>query len=103
LVIVKPPIFIGLYWVCRHFHFYKICYNNIREILFNRWKKIIRNMARIDASKCIGCGLCVDLCPQVFRLGRDGQSEVIAGQEKESNESVKDAVSACPAGAISLK
>jgi ferredoxin len=60
-------------------------------------------MPKIDASKCIGCGLCVDLCPAVFRMNGQSRAEVIKGQSGRSEAGVKNAAAACPAGAINLK
>lgn len=33
--------------------------------------------AKVNKEKCIGCGLCASLCPEVFQMGSDGKSEVI--------------------------
>ena len=32
--------------------------------------------AEIDREGCISCGLCVSMCPEVFRMGDDGPAEV---------------------------
>ncbi|NCN99966.1 ferredoxin [Candidatus Falkowbacteria bacterium] len=60
-------------------------------------------MLKINASKCIGCGLCVDLCPTVFRLNSSGQAEVFGNELSGDNEEVKSAAQSCPAEAIILK
>jgi len=49
---------------------------------------------KVDKSKCIGCGACVSICPNVFAL-KDGKAIVI------SKEECSDSVDACPVGAIS--
>ena len=33
--------------------------------------------AYVDKDACIGCGLCVDICPEVFSLDDDGLAEAI--------------------------
>lgn len=56
----------------------------------------------VDKSKCIGCGTCVALCPEVFELGGDGKAKVkleVRGQKLEV--SVDEAIEVCPVGAIS--
>jgi len=56
----------------------------------------------LKKQKCIGCGMCVNLCPEVFEL-KDGKSQV---KEKANLEKYKDcikqAIDSCPVGAISL-
>ena len=32
----------------------------------------------VDEDLCIGCGRCEELCPEVFQLGDDGISHVVA-------------------------
>lgn len=51
-------------------------------------------MMKVDKKKCIGCGACVSVCPDVFELV-DGKSKVM------SDEDCEDAVGVCPVGAIS--
>lgn len=55
---------------------------------------------RVDQNKCIGCGLCVSLCPKVFKLGNDGKSHVIS--KKVVDCDIKEAIESCPVEAISL-
>ena len=57
-------------------------------------------MIKIDQDKCIGCGACVGMCPEVFEL-KDGKAHVKspdAGNTCDC-ESVKNM---CPGSAISL-
>jgi len=30
---------------------------------------------KIDKQKCLGCGVCINLCPEVFEL-KDGKSKI---------------------------
>lgn len=59
-------------------------------------------MAKVDQDKCIGCGACTVICPEVFELGDDGKSHV-KNPEGASKEKIKEAVDSCPVGAISLE
>jgi ferredoxin len=61
----------------------------------------------VDPNLCIGCGLCVQTCPDVFQLGDDGKSFVKdgsacaapAGGQAKCN--CQEAMDNCPAHAIS--
>ena len=53
---------------------------------------------KVDAEKCIGCGLCWTVCPQVFASGKDGKSFVKAQKDIPC---VKEALESCPVSAIS--
>ena len=57
-------------------------------------------MVKVDQNKCIGCGLCAGMCPEIFRMDAGNKSEVI---KEEVNECSKNAAAACPAGAITVK
>ena len=49
---------------------------------------------------CTGCGLCVDICPEVFELG-DIMAEVISSDiAPEQEETVQEAAEECPVEAI---
>lgn len=56
----------------------------------------------VDGEKCIGCGICVDICPDYFRLRDDGLAEAIA-QNSKNDDCIKEAAESCPSGAIILK
>ncbi len=56
---------------------------------------------KVDKGKCIGCGLCISLCPEIFEMGDDGKSQV-KNQEGKC-EKLQEVVGSCPAGAISIE
>lgn len=50
---------------------------------------------------CIGCGACTAVCPEVFDLNADGLAENIIGDvPAELVDGAKEALKACPVGAI---
>lgn len=60
--------------------------------------------AFVDREKCIGCGRCVEICPDVFEMGNDNIAVVkvdIIPQDSE-DDSIKAAES-CPVGAIEIQ
>ena len=52
---------------------------------------------KVDKSKCIGCGICVSISPDVFEIGEDGKSQV----KDAAAEGGEAAISSCPVSAIS--
>ena len=53
----------------------------------------------VELSDCILCGVCVEACPEVFKLNEAGYIEVIEladYPEKDVNEALKN----CPADCI---
>lgn len=58
---------------------------------------------RVDPSVCAGFGVCLGLSPDVFELHDDGYAIVRVGEVPTEFEGlVRQAVSQCPSGAISL-
>ncbi|OPY29186.1 MAG: Ferredoxin [Methanomassiliicoccales archaeon PtaU1.Bin030] len=67
----------------------------------------------VDQGACIQCGLCyLDNCPEVFKEGSDGTSEIAEQYRTDSaaqgevpsdlTDCAKNAADACPATAISV-
>ena len=56
----------------------------------------------IDKEKCLGCGSCVALVPEVFQLGKDGKAEV-KDPLAASLEQIQLAKEACPVKAIKIE
>ncbi|MCE5344586.1 MAG: ferredoxin [Eubacteriales bacterium] len=60
--------------------------------------------ASIDRSGCIGCELCADTCPAVFRMAEDGLAEVYADPLPEADVSTaREAADNCPVSVITVK
>lgn len=59
--------------------------------------------ATIDRSGCIGCGLCADLCPDVFQIADDGLATVIAEVDETTEEAAIEARDSCPVSVISIE
>jgi len=55
----------------------------------------------IDWDECIGCGSCVELCPEVFEL-RDDAKVYVIGEEKCNTCDCDEAVDICPVEAITI-
>lgn len=60
-------------------------------------------MARIPVVKedeCISCGLCAEICPEVFRLNERDVSEIF-DPGGASIEKIQEAMDSCPVKCIS--
>ena len=56
----------------------------------------------VDLSLCIQCGICQDLCPQVFRLEDAGYVEIVELVDYPELE-VNDCIKCCPTDCIYLE
>lgn len=57
---------------------------------------------KVDENACVGCGLCVDVCPKVFDL-KDGVAKVVGKPgTKDEDASCREAASKCPVEAITV-
>lgn len=60
--------------------------------------------AVVDKETCIGCELCVSVCPAVFSMDEDGKSIAISAAVPANEEAdAKDAAEQCPVAAISIE
>ncbi|MHB0911927.1 MAG: ferredoxin [Armatimonadota bacterium] len=58
----------------------------------------------VDESLCIGDGICVDICPEVFEMRDDNLAHVINENPDASlHDSVREAADACPTSAINVE
>ena len=53
----------------------------------------------IDREKCIGCGLCAEIAPQVFTLDDEGVSEIL-DLEGDEERQIQEAINECPVECI---
>lgn len=54
---------------------------------------------KIDKEKCIGCGTCVALAPNTFKMNDDGKAEVL-NQVGDNTDTIQMAIDSCPTQAI---
>lgn len=59
--------------------------------------------AKIDRDGCIGCGLCAELCPEVFSMADDGLAEVTGDITADNEDSAETARDSCPVSVISIE
>ena len=55
----------------------------------------------VDQDLCISCGLCTEICPEVFDWNDDGKANVVVDPiPEELEDSAQEAQSECPTDAI---
>ena len=52
---------------------------------------------------CIGCGMCVSTCPEVFKMNEDNLAEVFADVIVDIENSVRQARDNCPVQVIEIE
>jgi ferredoxin len=55
---------------------------------------------KVDEKTCVGCGECVDMCPEVFEMDDDVAVTKIEDVPADLHDSCREAAEACPVEAI---
>lgn len=58
---------------------------------------------KVDAELCTGCGLCADMCPDVFEMKDDKAAVTSNPVPADSEDCCKEAAESCPVEAISVE
>jgi ferredoxin len=58
---------------------------------------------KVDADKCVGSGLCVDICPEVFTLNGDAAIVKFESVPPRYEDACREASELCPTAAISVE
>ena len=60
--------------------------------------------AIVDKNLCIGCGLCVEVCPEVFEMGDDNKAQAkVSPVPSNAESSCREAADQCPVSAITIE
>ncbi len=60
--------------------------------------------ASVDKELCLGCGLCVEVCPDVFDMNEDNKAEAKVDRvPPEAEGSCREAADQCPSSAIEIE
>jgi ferredoxin len=53
----------------------------------------------VDQEECTGCGLCEEICPEVFQMNEDDVSEVY-DEDGAAEDKIQEAIDDCPVECI---
>ncbi len=57
--------------------------------------------AFVDPDTCIGCGICVSICPEVYEMNDDLKSQALEGDlPVDLEEGAMEGANSCPVDAI---
>ena len=59
--------------------------------------------ATVDHDLCIGCGLCEEICPEVFKMNEDNLADAIAEVTPDNQAKAEEARDSCPVEAITIE
>ena len=58
---------------------------------------------KVDKEKCIGCGTCPAIAPDIFKMEDDGKAGVVEGDFAGKEDLINQSKDACPVQAISVE
>ena len=58
--------------------------------------------ATVDKSLCVGCGLCSDICPEVFEMDGDQAVAKVDKVPAGAEDACREAARQCPTEAIKI-
>jgi ferredoxin len=63
----------------------------------------VSRVVYIAEEECIGCGMCQDICPEVFKLDEETNVAKVIEPKEGPEDLVQEAIDACPVECIHWK
>ena len=73
------------------------------------WQDIKKDMedffmkAFIDRDGCISCGVCIEVCPDVFEFADDGLAQISSQPTRSNIHKAHEAAESCPVQVITVE
>ncbi len=58
---------------------------------------------KVDQEKCVGCGTCAAIAPDMFEMNDSGKAQVKDGDFSSQEDLMNQAKDSCPANAINVE
>ncbi|MBN1756569.1 ferredoxin [bacterium] len=58
---------------------------------------------KVDEDLCISCGVCIEICPDVFEETDEGKTVAAHPENCETSECCEEAAESCPTEAIIIE
>jgi ferredoxin len=66
-------------------------------------RSVLSRVVYLDEEECIACGMCEEICPEVFKLDEDKNVALIVKPQGGPEDLIQEAIDSCPVECIHWK